>query len=364
MSSLLIAALSFSVSQVLLSLLLLYREPAWGLRERLFALLMLALLGYIASPMVQGTALSLPISVLQTAAPGVFWLFSYSLFDDSFRLRVWQVGLVAFTVFMPVVGSFAEGARWLYWTLPQAVEFALLGAALYVVARNWRSDLVEARRRLRIWFVGLCGSYSFLLLFSREILFPGADWLATWEYLPLCLLLLAINASLLRYHRGLLFQVESVPVGASAPVPTSLDSNASLPDGTETTAEEPGDSPVNPAVLRDPEAVAKLEAFMREHRVWQEMGLTIGQLAEKLDTPQYRLREVINQGLGYRNFNDFLNSYRIAEAADRLADAEQSHIPVLTIAMDAGFRSLSAFNKAFKATFDRTPTAWRKQQLS
>ncbi len=33
------------------------------------------------------------------------------------------------------------------------------------------------------------------------------------------------------------------------------------------------------------------------------------------------------------------------------------------LAMDAGFRSLSSFNKAFKATHGVTPTAWRKQAL-
>jgi AraC-like DNA-binding protein len=67
--------------------------------------------------------------------------------------------------------------------------------------------------------------------------------------------------------------------------------------------------------------------------------------------------------MGYRNFSDFLNSYRIREATGRLADPEQKQLPVLTIAMDAGFRSLSSFNKAFKDTHGVTPTAWRKQAL-
>ena len=340
MPPLLIAALSFSLSQLLLSLVLLVREPLWGVRERLFGLLLFALVGYIATPVVQGTWASLPASVVQTAAPGVFWLFSYSLFDDGFRLRAWQVGLVGFTVFMPLLGRITDGPDLLFLTFPQAVEFALLAAALWVVARNWRSDLVEARRRLRLWFVGLNGSYSFLLLFSREILFPGADWLATWEYIPLALLLLTINVSLLQYQRSLLFLQPAPPDTDSAPA---------------------GAEPVTPNA--DPEAVAKLEAFMQEHQVWREMGLTLGQLAERLDTPQYRVRQVINQGLGYRNFNDFLNSYRVREAAERLAQPDEAPLPVLTIAMDAGFRSLSAFNKAFKSAYEMTPTAWRKARL-
>ncbi|MEM0954031.1 MAG: helix-turn-helix transcriptional regulator [Pseudomonadota bacterium] len=341
MSLLLVAALSFSLSQLLLSLVLLLREPAWGVRERLFGLLLFALLGYIATPVVQGSWASLAASVVQTAAPGVFWLFSYSLFDDDFRLRAWQVGLVAFTVVMPLLGLLLGGPAVVFSTIPQAVEFVLLGAALWVVARNWRTDLVEARRRLRLWFVGLNGTYSFLLLFSREILFPGAEWLSTWEYIPLALLLLTINVSLLQYQRSLLFQRPTVPAAAAA------------------TADVPETSVAN----TDPDAVATLEAFMQEHQIWREMGLTLGQLAERLETPQYRVRHVINQGLGYRNFNDFLNSYRVREAAERLAHPDEAQLPVLTIAMDAGFRSLSAFNKAFKAAYDMTPTAWRKARL-
>ena len=40
-----VTAIVFSLSQVVLSLLLLLRIPAWGIRERLFGLLMLAILG-------------------------------------------------------------------------------------------------------------------------------------------------------------------------------------------------------------------------------------------------------------------------------------------------------------------------------
>ena len=50
-----------------------------------------------------------------------------------------------------------------------------------------------------------------------------------------------------------------------------------------------------------------------EHGYRQE-GLTIGRLAEQLGTQEYRLRRLINRRLGYRNFNEYLNDYRIREA--------------------------------------------------
>ena len=183
--------------------------------------------------------------------------------------------------------------------------------------------------------MGLNGSYILLLVFSREILFPGADWLATWEYLPPALLLLAINLSLLQYRHGLLFQ----PIVAESASPAS----------------------VSEGVKVDPALLERLESHMRNACAWRQMGLTLGELATQLEVPQYRLREAINRGLGYRNFSDFLNSYRLAEAASRLADPASAQLPVLTIAMDAGFRSLSSFNKAFKTTYGVTPSVWRKR---
>ena len=76
--------------------------------------------------------------------------------------------------------------------------------------------------------------------------------------------------------------------------------------------------------------------------------------------PEYRLRRLINQRLGYRNFNVFLNNHRIEEAKAALADPAQTEVPVITIAMDAGFQSLGPFNRAFKAVTGVTPTEYRR----
>jgi hypothetical protein len=54
------------------------------------------------------------------------------------------------------------------------------------------------------------------------------------------------------------------------------------------------------------------------------MDLTIGRLAKELDLQEYKLRQMINTQLSYRNFSDFLNSYRINETAQRLRD--ENHI--------------------------------------
>lgn len=103
---------------------------------------------------------------------------------------------------------------------------------------------------------------------------------------------------------------------------------------------------------------------MTVERVYRQEGLTIGRLAAKLDLPEYRLRQVINEGLGYRNFNAFLNRYRLDEAKAALSDLSQRDVPVLTVAIDAGFQSIGPFNRAFKAETGLTPTEFRRDALA
>ncbi len=104
----------------------------------------------------------------------------------------------------------------------------------------------------------------------------------------------------------------------------------------------------------------RLLRLMADERIYRHDNITIGTLATKLRIPEYRLRRLINQRLGYRNFNVFLNNHRIEEAKAALADPTQAEVPVITIAMDAGFQSLGPFNRAFKATTGVTPTEYRR----
>lgn len=364
MSNLLAAAIGFSLSLVLLNLLLLLRQPQRGATVMLFAAFLVSVLAYLLLPTLEGTSIKLVAVTLQTAAPGTFWLLTASIFDDRFRWRAWQLGLVGFTVLMPLVGRLLSAAQWpgLFFALPQAMEFVMLGLTLWVVVRHWRTDLVERRRRLRLWFVGVNGSYLLVLILSREVLFPGAPWLQLLEYLPPAVLLLLVSAALLRFRGDLIPAAgHRAPDGAllagSAPDRPQQTSPPPEPEPAEAT-------PASPAsTAPDAELVMRLQTHMDEAQPWREMGLGIGRLAEQIGVPEYRLRQAINGHLGHRNFNDFLNRYRIRETKTRLADPKQARLPVLTIAMDAGFRSLSAFNRAFKETQGMTPTAWRKSAL-
>ena len=115
---------------------------------------------------------------------------------------------------------------------------------------------------------------------------------------------------------------------------------------------------VQPVMLHDPLA-NRLLAFMEHQKPHRDERLTIAALAAQLGEQEYRLRRLINGQLGHRNFATFLNGYRLAEVKAALRDPAQKDVPILTIALDAGFGSLGPFNRAFRQAEGCTPSAYR-----
>ena len=104
-----------------------------------------------------------------------------------------------------------------------------------------------------------------------------------------------------------------------------------------------------------------LQRVMVEERAYRSEDLSVASLAARLSVPEYRLRRVINRRLGHRNFNAYVNGFRLAEARHALADPQRRGLPVLTIALEAGFQSIGPFNRAFKAATGLTPTEFRRE---
>jgi AraC-like DNA-binding protein len=152
--------------------------------------------------------------------------------------------------------------------------------------------------------------------------------------------------------------------GAQATVAVS-DATAAIASG-DARGQPPGGAGRAAAgqVVVDPILLRRLDHLMTVERTYRQEGLAIGALAARLDVPEHRLRQAINEGLGYRNFNAFLNHYRIEDAKLALSDVTQRDVPVLTIAMDAGFQSIGPFNRAFKAETSMTPSEFRREALN
>ena len=286
-----------------------------------------------------------PVAMLSTGNAVMFWLFARSLFEDDFRWHPRHALLWAVLAGLALFGCVFGPRLWLGLTITGVT----LGFSVLAVAQtlaSWRADLVERRRRLRVFIVGAGALYTVVQMGPRlGSAGPVGPVLALVDMAMLSAIALVVSWRLIAVpSQGLLVPTQPPPL----PVPETRTPAAA-------TAPEP---PVDPALI------AALERLMAEERVYREEGLTIARLAERLAVPEYKLRRAINQGLGYRNFNVFLNRYRLDEAKAALADPAQAPVPVLTIALDAGFQSLGPFNRAFKAETGQTPTEFRKAALA
>lgn len=379
------AFIGFGISQVILGLLLISRNPAKSIQQKFYGAVLLSLLAYFIAPFTVATPYHIVVITIMTALPGLFWLFCYSLFDDHFKLKPWQVSLVAITVVPPFFDLLARQLGYIPPDLfilflvdfPTVVELLLVALALVAIARHWRVDLVQSRRDLRLWFCGVNGVYIFTLLMLREVFYPYFSWLDYGQYASAGIILLITNMIFLRMSSGILVvnsfvnhlqlseKIETPDAGTEISSLVSEDNNLTM-EPTEQVKQEESSSWViqNKKMIVPAKTLEQIRSALEEEFVYRDMDITIGLLAYRLDIPEYKLRSVINSGLGYRNFNDFLNSYRIKEVAKRLVTLEDEKHSVLTIALDAGFRSLSSFNKIFKNTYNITPTAYRKKFLS
>jgi AraC-like DNA-binding protein len=343
---------------VLLIAALLGRDHAHSLAARLGAAFAVGVAAYSvcsANGFAPHTTIWLaPILALCIGNPIVFWLFARALFDDGFELRWWHtaiwatsvvIGFIYIFVLLPAGSAATSGIGIVLAAVP--IVFAALAVAQSLA--GWRGDLVEGRRRLRVFVTGATAGYIAIIGAAELALRgnPAPPLVSTINVAGIMALSAVIALSLLRAEGTDLFTSDGVVLPSDKP---------------EAVAAEP---PSPRELIREPERklLSELDRLMSVERAHRQEGLTIGSLSLRLGIPEYRLRRMINRRLGYRNFAAFLNRYRIEEAKTALADPGQAEVPILTIAMDAGFQSLAPFNRAFKAETGLTPTEYRRRKM-
>lgn len=104
---------------------------------------------------------------------------------------------------------------------------------------------------------------------------------------------------------------------------------------------------------------SQIQKIMQRDKPYLDPSLTIKDLANQAKIPDYRLSQLINDHFE-KNFFEFVNTYRIEEAKQRLQDPGYENFTILAIANDVGFNSKSSFNTAFKRFTQKTPSAYRQ----
>lgn len=310
-----------------------------------------------------------PFVAISVGNAVLFWVFVRALFDDDFALRPLHIAswlavavLAAFNCAM-VAGSASVVAP-ITVGIQRAVPLVFAVLAAMAAASQWRADLVEGRRRLRVFIVVTGVGYSIGMLVVRLASPRGqlSGPSATADAAMLLLIVAVVTWQMVRLAGSEFFPAAQAP----AVIPPVM------PGGPAQPAEESANPrPAEPGLATEPapdpaedRLAASLQHAMAVEHAYRSEDLSIATLAARLSVPEYRLRRLINQRPGHRNFNAFVNGFRLAEATAALADSSKRELPVLTIALTAGFQSIGPFNRAFKAATGLTPTEFRRKKLA
>lgn len=284
-------------------------------------------------------ALTYPLSAICSTHPVWFWLFCSALFADRMRLAPRHVACLAAMAIVglavtSIVTDAPTGFERLLAIAFAAASLIFIGLGPLTVYLGRRADLDARRRRIRTWFVPLVSMYlAAVVLVQAFVMLSGQPTPRPLVLLNLAIIDIVAVAAVLTFVQIKMFNW--LDLVEPAPTPDML-------------------SRLELSVLE------RLNRRLVPERLYAREGLSIATLAEALDTQEHVLRRVINRGLGFKNFNDFLHSHRLREAGARLRDPSQQRVPVLTIALDVGYGSIGPFNRAFKERFGMTPTEYRR----
>lgn len=271
------------------------------------------------------------------ALPYTFAFFCYIYFaDDKSNLKKFSIIVLlmyAINLFSHQYALITSNQKLSY--LGYALSLAMLVFSSVLSLKGYYSDLLNKRRLTRSIVIILNSLLGIASVFSFMNFDPlKLPWSIT--------IILLIGSAILLLS---LFDIKIV-----------LKTYGSIATENEEKSDKKAPSNDNLIVKR---ILEKLEDLFTHQKIYKTEKLTITKVSKLINEKEYLVRKAINTELGYTNFNQFLNYYRIEESK-RLIEAAQN-LSMKEIAFQVGYSEPSAFNRAFKNKEKVTPTAYKKK---
>lgn len=268
------------------------------------------------------------------------WLFALSVFQTRFRISAWHI-IVSLIYTFPIFWFRAYQVDF----FPQPPFILTIGVSIgsillmvhlvWVILQERKGDLIEARKRARTIFV--------IVLVVVTVSTAIVD-LYLIAYMP--------------KWTGLIKATTIWPaVFAASMWILGTPKGNFIVDRMSQKRLSQEDLIIS---AKNQHLFKELQKLIKDNHIYLDSKMTVTRLAKDLGVTPHRLRALINQSLGYENFNQFMNALRIDAITEKFDDPINDHLPILTLALEGGFRSLSPFNKAFKDLMGQTPSQYRK----
>ncbi|MCC3859661.1 helix-turn-helix domain-containing protein [Pseudemcibacter aquimaris] len=263
-----------------------------------------------------------------------FWLVIYPLFNQFPAKKIMKYLFAGIFAGNIIFFGFTDGDGF-YHVMVHWISLFLLFHCIYMAISGLNDDLMDQRRKFRVWFTGITCLIFSIIAYSE--IFDDSI-----RHTPAFSALISIGFFILIAYMGRIL------------ISPSLSDILIVPDSNK-----------NPNINDIPNKYKAhynaLNKFMSEGGYRQE-NLSIKNLSYTLSIPEHQLRYLINSCLGYRNFSTYLNEYRIKEACERLKDENEASTQILTIAMDLGYGSVGSFNRAFRNETGKSPREFKAKE--
>jgi AraC-like DNA-binding protein len=294
-----------------------------------------------------------PLATLTSMAAGIFMIWTWRLTQDAKRFPVSLLAAFALQMSLELVNmACREGEHCIagygvdyglgrsVQLVADVIEFGFLSLAIVWTVSGINSDVVNGRRRMRM-----------ILLLPLYVAIAVLEFVPIWFFSGRSLesIYFALNTGIFAAIASLLAYLSLVSRFEHFQALSRVAPNSLSIDGPD------------PTLVEDRRRFDETFVAGKLHR---DPALTVARLARAMDIPQYRLRRLIHETLGFRNFNDLLNRSRIDDFCEQALHVENADARITSLAFDAGFSSITTFNDAFRRIRQMTPTEFRRRVAS
>lgn len=102
--------------------------------------------------------------------------------------------------------------------------------------------------------------------------------------------------------------------------------------------------------------------LIKKEKIFKDLDLTLDSLSKQMNINRNYLSKAINKTTG-KNFNTYINEYRIKEAIKIMSDEKSDLISIDAIALEVGFSNRISFYQSFKKITGLTPSHFRNNKV-